>query len=598
MGTRAAIPFADLRRRFALLGELLPNGGSLPCERWQSRHHGLVLLLWAHVALVPLFALLTSFSVWHGLADAAPIAVFAAAASVGRIRSHRIAAALVAAGLMTSSAAIVHLSGGAIEAHFHFFVIISLLLLYEDWGPFLLALAYVLLHHGVAGALIPETVYNHAAAQAHPWRWAAIHAAFVAAASAANIVNWRLNETVRREARRPAEERLARVEQQLLQSQKMEAVGQLAGGIAHDFNNLLTAISGYGELLQSRLTKDDESREMMDQILAASGRASSLTQQLLAFSRRQLLQPKVLDLNTIVRETEVMLGRLIGEDIEVDASLDPNLGSVRADPAQVQQVLLNLAVNARDAMPRGGRLTISTANVEVTTADAIDLDGAAPGEYVELKVADSGVGMDAIARAHAFEPFFTTKEPGRGTGLGLSTVYGIVRQSEGAIRVESEPDSGATFTILFPRVRTAPEVIAAEAPASARGGAERVLLVEDEHVVRGLLRETLEAQGYQVFDADTPATALELASRGEFDLLLTDVVMPRMNGRELAERILQSSPQVRVLYISGYTREAINNRAGLEPGTAFLQKPFTMAALGAKVREVLDAEPARLPLAS
>jgi two-component system cell cycle sensor histidine kinase/response regulator CckA len=381
------------------------------------------------------------------------------------------------------------------------------------------------------------------------------------------------------------------LEEQLRQSQKMEAIGQLAGGIAHDFNNLLTAILGNTQLLLHGLPAGHPQHEDVEEIQSAGLRAAELTRQLLAFSRRQVLAPKVLDLNAVVASMDKMLCRLIGEDIELVTRLAPDLGSVSADPGQLEQVLLNLAVNARDAMPRGGRLTIETANVALTEAYAERHHRLPPGAYVRLAVSDSGVGMDEATQAHLFEPFFTTKEVGKGTGLGLATVYGIVKQSGGYIWVYSEAGHGTAIKVYLPRVSGAPEPLrAAPAAPELRRGSETVLLVEDAAPVRVLARRSLESFGYAVLDAPDGPAALEIAARhaGGIDLLVTDVVMPGMSGRELAERLAPRRPQMKVLYTSGYTDDAMVRQGVLESGVAFLQKPFVPDTLARKVREVLD----------
>ena len=384
-------------------------------------------------------------------------------------------------------------------------------------------------------------------------------------------------------------------EERFRQAQKMEAVGRLAGGVAHDFNNLLMVMRGYGELLLNRLDANDPLRRNAEEIQKAAERATALTQQLLAFSRKQVLQPKVLDLNAVVTEVEKLLRRLIGEDIELAAVLDLALGRVKADPGQMEQIILNLAVNARDAMPRGGRLTLKTANVTLDQAYAYARQhvGAAPGPYVLLAVSDTGIGMDAETRSHIFEPFFTTKGAGKGTGLGLSTVYGIVKQSGGTLWVESAPGRGTTFEIYLPLV----EEVAAGGelhpalPAPTPGGTETILVVEDEMSVRKLAAEFLGSNGYTVLEAQDGGEALQVCEehRAPIHLLLTDVVMPGMSGWELAERLAGARPEMKVTYMSGYTDDAIVQHGVLEEGTAFLQKPFSLDALARTVREVLEA---------
>ena len=381
------------------------------------------------------------------------------------------------------------------------------------------------------------------------------------------------------------------LEAQLRQSQKMEAVGQLAGGVAHDFNNLLTVIRVHGELLLDTITPDSPLYEDIEAIQRAAGRASSLTRQLLAFSRKQLLQPRVLDLNAVLSGLEPMLRRLISEDIRLVTRTAPSLGRISADAGQLEQVLVNLAVNARDAMPDGGTLTIETSDVVLDEAFGRRRGVAmASGRYVRLAVRDTGTGMDEATRSRVFEPFFTTKEIGRGTGLGLSTVYGIVKQSNGYVWVTSEPGKGATFEIYLPHAAGAAPDERDPAPPAAPPGSETILLVEDEHAVRSLARRILERQGYTVLEARHGAEALRIATeRAEpIDLLLTDVVMPEMSGSELARQLAAVRPGIPLLYMSGYTDDVIIRRGALEPGMAFLEKPFTANALVRRVREVLD----------
>ncbi|HEX8850621.1 MAG TPA: ATP-binding protein [Gemmatimonadaceae bacterium] len=389
------------------------------------------------------------------------------------------------------------------------------------------------------------------------------------------------------------------LEDQLRQAQKMEAVGQLAGGIAHDFNNILTAITGFSELLLADTPPEDERRDSITEIRHGADRAAALTRQLLAFSRRQMLQPRLLDLNQTVRGVEAMLRRLIVEDITLILALDPRIGWVRADPGQLEQVLVNLVVNARDAMPRGGSLTIETSNVDLAVAErsAERRVTIPPGSYVRIAVSDTGVGIDERTRTRIFEPFFTTKEPGKGTGLGLSTVYGIVKQSGGYIWVYSEPDAGTTFKIYLPRVAAEagerPERAIASGidDAGVAAASETILLVEDDEAVRGVSRRILMQQGYTVLEASNGVEALRLCEQTArpIDLIVSDMVMPEMNGPELARQVRERHPGTALLFMSGYTRDAALRQSFLEPGTAFIEKPFTPLALARRVREVLDS---------
>jgi PAS domain S-box-containing protein len=382
------------------------------------------------------------------------------------------------------------------------------------------------------------------------------------------------------------------LEQQLRQAQKMEAVGRLAGGIAHDFNNILTAITGYADLLLEDLGATDPRRQDADEIHKAADRAAGLTRQLLAFSRQQVLQPTVLEVNKLVSDLEKMLRRLLGEDVELGTRLAPTTGRVKADPGQLEQVIMNLAVNARDAMPNGGKLTLETGNVDLDEAYAADHYPARAGPFVLLAVSDTGIGMSEETQAHMFEPFFTTKEKGKGTGLGLATVYGIIKQSGGFIWVYSEVGHGTTFKLYLPRVEELAERASqpAQAPARAARGTETVLVVEDEAPVRSVARQVLERHGYTVLEAPSAEAALDLATRysGTIHLLLTDVVMPGLNGRELASRLATLRPDARVIFMSGYTDDAVTRHGVLEPGSAYVQKPFTPDAIARRVREVLD----------
>jgi len=383
------------------------------------------------------------------------------------------------------------------------------------------------------------------------------------------------------------------LEEQFRQSQKMEAVGRLSGGVAHDFNNLLGVIIGYAEFLQERLDGADPLRASVDEILNAGKRAASLTRQLLAFSRQQVLDPKVLDLKSVVTDMEKLLRRLIGEDIELTTVLDPELGKVKADQGQLEQVVMNLAVNARDAMPQGGKLIIRVENT------VLDQDyvrrypyPVQPGPYVLLLVSDTGIGMDPETKARAFEPFFTTKEKGKGTGLGLSTVYGVVKQSGGYIDIDSAPGAGTTFKIYLPRVhQEAPAEKRSTEASGERRGNETILVAEDETSLRTLTCATLESRGYKVLQAKDGLEALEVSRKhgGTIELLLTDIVMPGMGGRALAEELGRERKEIRIVYMSGYTGQAVGSQGPVEPGSFYLHKPFTKQALTEKIREALDS---------
>lgn len=381
------------------------------------------------------------------------------------------------------------------------------------------------------------------------------------------------------------------LEGQLRQAQKMEAIGQLAGGVAHDFNNLLTVISGYSELLQHHLSADETLRKHAEQIKIAGDRASALTRQLLAFSRQQVLRAMVLDLNSAVTDLLQMLPRLIGEHIQLNTVLDPRPTFVKADPGQLEQVLLNLAINARDAMPGGGTLTIETANVALNEAACHRLGTIAPGDYVRLMVRDTGCGMDMATQTRIFEPFFTTKDVGKGTGLGLATVYGIVTQSRGAISVNSAPGRGASFAVYFPASQVEKEPPKGGAiHAEPQPGWETVLVVEDQQSVRGFVRSLLMLNGYRVLEAADGAEAMRICRQhpGEIQLVVTDLVMPGMSGRELAERIAKEQPEVKMLYMSGYTDDSVVFTGVAQAGMVFLQKPFSPTTFTHKVREILD----------
>ncbi len=378
------------------------------------------------------------------------------------------------------------------------------------------------------------------------------------------------------------------LEEQLNHATKMEGIGRLAGGVAHDFNNLLTAITGYAQLLEARLAHDSVLEAHAQRIIDAAGRATDLTRQLLAFSRKQILQPVVLDINARVKGMESLLLHIIGEDIELKTVLAKDLTPVRADPSQVDQVVMNLAVNARDAMPRGGRLLIETENVHLDESYAATRPDLVPGMYVQISVSDTGVGMDAATRSRVFEPFFTTKGPGKGTGLGLATVYGIVRQSGGHIWLYSEPGAGTVFKIYIPASDGTPAADAPRAAALPAGGTETVLVAEDEDAVRTLVGEVLTQAGYKVMSAPSGHKALEMMEGVPIALLLTDVVMPGMSGATLAKQVQEMNPQIKVIFMSGYTDESIVDHGMLVEGIEFLQKPFSPAVLLQRVRTVLD----------
>jgi two-component system, cell cycle sensor histidine kinase and response regulator CckA len=382
-----------------------------------------------------------------------------------------------------------------------------------------------------------------------------------------------------------------RLEEQLAQSQKMDAIGQLAGGIAHDFNNLLTVIMSYGSLLLSDLDEGDPRRDDAQEIANAASRASGLTHQLLAFSRKQILEPRLMSVNDVVNGVEKLLRRLIGEDIELATTLESDLYSINADPGQLEQVLINLAVNSRDAMPDGGRLHITTANTFLSAEHGGRQLSASPGQYIMLAVSDTGMGMSREVQRRMFEPFFTTKGQGKGTGLGLATVYGIIKQSGGDVWIYSEPGKGTTFKVYFPRAGEGRALhLVPEDPQVSPRGTETILVVEDDPALRALSERVLEANGYTVLLARNGIEALAIASgyAGHIDMVATDVVMPKMNGRPLVEKLTETRKGMRVLFMSGYTDDEVMRRGVIDGHTAFLQKPFTPPQFARKVREVLD----------
>jgi PAS domain S-box-containing protein len=381
------------------------------------------------------------------------------------------------------------------------------------------------------------------------------------------------------------------LEEQLMHAQKMEAVGRLAGGVAHDFNNMLTVIAGYNRMILDELSTLDPLRGYAEEILKAADRAAALTNQLLAFSRRQIMQPRVIEINAVVGQTESMLRRLIGEDIQLVMSLGADTGNIKADPNHIEHAIVNLAVNARDAMPLGGRITIETSNAEIDETYAKTHMGVTPGEFVMIAVSDTGHGMDSATRQNIFEPFFTTKQHGKGTGLGLATVYGTVKQSGGDIWVYSEPGQGTTFKLYFPRVAEPVSAGLVEDPVQTyHGSSETVMLVEDETQVRDLEARVLRQLGYTVLAAANGDQAID-ASRahpGRISLLVTDVVMPNMSGKQVADALVSSRPGLRVLYLSGYTENTVVNHGVLDSNVDFLSKPFTTEALARKIREILS----------
>ena len=379
------------------------------------------------------------------------------------------------------------------------------------------------------------------------------------------------------------------LEGQLLQAQKMEAVGRLAGGVAHDFNNMLTVISGYNRMILDELSPVDPLRGYAEEVLKAAERAGALTNQLLAFSRRQIIQPRVMNVNSVVGQTEKMLHRLLGEDIHLTFDLKAEQGNIRADPNQIVQAIVNLAVNARDAMPTGGRISVETSNVHLDETYVQTHLGVQPGEFVMIAMSDTGHGIDAATRQHIFEPFFTTKQQGKGTGLGLATVYGMVKQAGGDIWVYSEVAKGTTFKLYFPRVQDAvSESTAGEADKRTSVG-ETLLVVEDENAVRDLTVKMLKQLGYTVLAAASGAEALEISQghTGRIAALVTDVVMPQMSGRQVADELRTARPDMKVLYLSGYTESTVIHHGVLDSGVDFLPKPFSREALGSKVHEIL-----------
>jgi PAS domain S-box-containing protein len=444
---------------------------------------------------------------------------------------------------------------------------------------------------------IPER-YRRAASEGEAWQTSQVtyeddkiegaYEVFAFQTSPGHMVSTFLDIT---ERKRNEQER-TRLEEQLRQAQKMEAIGQLAGGVAHDFNNLLTGISGYADMILEELGEGAEIRPDVEEIIKAAERASDLTRQLLAFSRKQIIAPKVIDANDVLARSQRMLARIIGEDVRLTVALGHALWPIRADPGQLHQILVNLATNARDAMPAGGTLQFETRNTPVDKGFAKMHAGLEPADYVLIAISDTGEGMEQELCERIFEPFFTTKEAGRGTGLGLSTVYGIVKQNSGHISVYSEPGMGTTFKIYLPRCQEEAGGPADSIDSAPPVGDETVLLVEDEEIVRGLTERMLGRSGYRVLTAATPQEATRHCAEhdGVIHLLLTDVVMPQTNGKVLYEALVQQRPELRVLFMSGYTDDVIAHHGVLEEGTPFLSKPFTSSDLALKVRGVLDSK--------
>jgi signal transduction histidine kinase/ActR/RegA family two-component response regulator len=524
---------------------------------------------------------------------------------------------VIAIGQMLMSALLIHLTGGRIETHFHVFGSLAILAFYRDWRVLVSGSAVVVADHLLRGIFIPESVYG--VLYAPVWRsfehagWVAFEVTFLIIAIRKSLSEMHAVaeqqaklETVKENIERTVEERTAELtreiierrqteaklrasEEQLMQSQKMEAVGRLAGGVAHDFNNLLTVIQGYCGMSLQSMEPGHPLRKNSEEILQAADRASALTRQLLAFSRKQVLQPRVLDLNEVVHGMEKMLRRLIGEDVELLTTFETALGSVRADPGQIEQVIMNMAINARDAMPRGGKLTIRTANILIDQKTSFRNRALDAGDYVMLAISDTGVGMGEEVKAHLFEPFFTTKGVGKGTGLGLATCYGIICQSDGDVRVYSEPGSGTTFKIYLPRTNAMPESAPRPDSDNLPRGTESLLVVEDDKAVRKMIVTALRQCGYRIQQAGSPTEALPLLENDiHFDLVITDVIMPQMSGKQLYDHIKARAPEMKVLFISGYTDDILASSGVLEDGASFLEKPFSPARLARKIREIMD----------
>ena len=561
----------------------LPKGQDLPQEVWSQRHRVIVALLFAHAAGLLVFGLIRGLNPFH---VAAEISILVVAGVVARMDglSRVLCSVAATAGLFVSSALLVHFSGGVIEMHFHFFVMVAVVSLYQDWTPFLFGIGFVLLHHGIMGVIDPAGVYNHAAAQRSPWEWAAIHALFIAGESAVLLVGWRFIERATNALVKTEDEK-GHLESQLRQAQKMEAVGHLAGGVAHDFNNILSVIGNYAAFLEQSLPEESEDREDAAAIRGAAARGAHLTRQLLTFSRKEIVKPEVVNLNRTIADFQKMFKKVLPESVDVGMSLESELWFTKVDPGSFEQALMNLIVNARDAMPDGGSLRLQTSNVTLDEHAASLHPGLEPGPFVVLSVTDSGCGMTDDVVARIFEPFFTTKERGSGTGLGLATVYGIVQQAGGYITVYSELGLGTTFRIYLPRTTEVATSATRQVEPESLTGTETILVAEDEIELRKVAARILRRNGYTVLEAESGAAAVELWKKhgASIDLLLTDVVMPQMSGRELVE--LTSMPAV---YMSGYTNDIIARQGVLGDEEEFLQKPFGEEELLVKVRSALD----------
>ncbi|HYI45392.1 MAG TPA: ATP-binding protein [Actinomycetota bacterium] len=712
------------RRLVRNLTGWLPKGGSLPEEDWASRHRAITWLLAGQGVGLFVFGWVRGYPILHLVWESLiPIlcAVIAQAPRVSRERR----AVVATFGLVAVSGLFVHLSGGTIEGHFHFFVMLAVISLYQEWRTFLLAILFVALHHGVVGTLDPEAVYNHASAVADPWSWALIHATLVLAESLALVVAWRFSEQAheharaagqllieeaqrrrdeqaearaeleRREAQLQEAQRIARVgswdwdlatnavessdellrlfgvhpgidpepdftslmnrihpedrpgvdeaieralvtrqpysiefrivkpdgsvshvmalgqvitnaegipqrmvgtcqdvtermllEMKLMQSQKMEAIGQLAGGIAHDFNNLLAIVTNYGRFARDELAEGSPVRDDVEQIIQAGEKGAKLTHQLLTFSRKEVVKPVVLNPADHISEIQKLLSRTIREDIHLSTKLCPNGWLVKIDRGEFEQILMNLAVNSKDAMPEGGALIIEADNVIVGSNDEAYGTDLKPGEYVRIQVSDTGCGMDKTVQSRIFEPFFTTKNIGQGTGLGLATIYAIVQRAGGSISVYSEVGKGSTFKVHLPRCVDAVDEESRESESEelVGGNGEMVLVVEDEAAVLELTTRILSSAGYDVLTAINGDAALDVLATQSVDVLVTDVVMPGMSGRELSERA-----GLKTVFMSGYTNQLIDQQGILARNDVLVQKPFKPNQLLIAVRNVLDA---------